>query len=313
MKLDAIPPELVHNIADFLDRQSEINALARCNGRLYAITNPYLYRKNAKFFHSDALAWAAKTGNIETAKKALQYGADPNASQKGEYVPLRWAVSQGHRDIVRLLIDGADANALGYLGKTPLLFAAQEGNESTFELLLERGADPFAKQDAVQLFTQRGVRIDYTDREGRTALSWAARKGHHELVQYLLKNGASVDAGDIWGHTPAIHAAMTGMTPIVETLLESGVDIECKAGDKRTMLSWAAVNGHVKTAEFLIERGADMEALDKDGRSPLVLVANAGSENMASLLIEKGANVNSHYGRGSPLSLAAARGHVRMV
>ncbi|EGR47799.1 uncharacterized protein TRIREDRAFT_63653, partial [Trichoderma reesei QM6a] len=169
MKLDAIPPELLTTIADFSSTHRDTNALARCSSRLHAILNPLLYRQNAKSSHSDALAWAARTGNMATANKALAYGADPNASKRGEFGALRWAVAQGHLDIVRLLLEhgaslrdsmlivtaagrgfddiarllldnGADVNALGYLGKTPLLFAAHEGNERTFDLLLRRGA-----------------------------------------------------------------------------------------------------------------------------------------------------------------------------
>ncbi|PTB78265.1 ankyrin, partial [Trichoderma longibrachiatum ATCC 18648] len=170
MKLDTIPPELLTTIADFLPQHRDTNALARCSSRFHAIINPQLYRQNARSSRSDALAWAARTGTMATVKIALAYGADPNASQqRGEFSALRWAVAQGHRDIAQLLIDhgaslkdsmlmvtaarhtsddivrllldnGADINALGYLGKTPLLFAAQEGNESTFDLLLTRGA-----------------------------------------------------------------------------------------------------------------------------------------------------------------------------
>ncbi|PTB69775.1 ankyrin, partial [Trichoderma citrinoviride] len=179
MNLDAIPPELLTTIADFLPAQRDTNALARCSSRLHAILDPLLYRQNIKSSRSDALAWAAKTGNIQTVRKALSYGADPNNNhnnassssppKRGDFGALRWAVAQGHLDIVRLLVErgaslgdsmlvvtaarhgfddilsllldhGADVDALGYLGKTPLLFAAQEGNESTFDLLLRRGA-----------------------------------------------------------------------------------------------------------------------------------------------------------------------------
>jgi hypothetical protein len=55
---------------------------------------------------------------------------------------LQEAVSRGHIDIVRLLLDKADVNAPGQFGKTPLKSAIERDDYGTMQLLLRNGARP---------------------------------------------------------------------------------------------------------------------------------------------------------------------------
>ncbi|PTB39043.1 hypothetical protein M441DRAFT_98329, partial [Trichoderma asperellum CBS 433.97] len=169
MGLGAVPPELILNIARFLHLRRDVNALARVNQYLYAILDPVLYHGSAKRLSGYVLQWATRNDSVQTVKKALQYGAYPNAVEIGENCALRFAVEHGHLAIVKLLLDhgaiirdpmilgtaalhgfdeitkllldhGASPNAVACQGKTPLLLAAQKGSETTFALLLQRGA-----------------------------------------------------------------------------------------------------------------------------------------------------------------------------
>ena len=79
----------------------------------------------------------------------LNAGADPNMEdlEKGYGVsPLRGASSNGHKDVVRLLLDyGAKPNlASGDHGLTALHIAVLHGHNDVVELLLDGGADPNA-------------------------------------------------------------------------------------------------------------------------------------------------------------------------
>ena len=66
---------------------------------------------------------------------------------------------------------GAKVNTESMYGYTPLIIAAWHGNTSAVEMLLEEGADAFAK--------------DSTD---MTSLHWAASHEHPEIVKLLLKD-----------------------------------------------------------------------------------------------------------------------------
>ena len=73
-------------------------------------------------------SWNIKS-TIETAKKAINDGADVNAKTKKGYTPLYWSAYSGQKEIVQLLIaKGADVNAKNKYGDTPLDVAINFGN-----------------------------------------------------------------------------------------------------------------------------------------------------------------------------------------
>ncbi|EPE08548.1 ankyrin repeat protein [Ophiostoma piceae UAMH 11346] len=72
----------------------------------------------------------------------------------------------GHHSIVKLLLDrGANAEAEDEDGRTPLLWAAENGHEAV-------------------------------DRSGQTPLLWAAENGHGAVIRLLLDRGANIEAED---------------------------------------------------------------------------------------------------------------------
>ena len=100
--------------------------------------------------------------------------------------------------------------------------------------------------------------INATDSFGRTALEWAALRGHEDVVGILLRQkNAKVDTANIEdGRTPLWWAAERGHSGVVKLLLErddvnpNGSTPECK----RTPLGWAAWNGHGGVVKLLLER-----------------------------------------------------------
>jgi len=62
--------------------------------------------------------------------------------------PLHWAAEQGHTDLVLFLLDhGAGVDDRSDGGETPLMRASWMGHGQIVQLLLARGADPYAVCD----------------------------------------------------------------------------------------------------------------------------------------------------------------------
>jgi len=88
---------------------------------------------------------AVKTGNIEAVKQHLDAGADVNAKGKYGRTPLHYAATRGLKKIIELLIArGADVNTKievgDYKGQTPLDGAIQWDRTETAALLRKHGA-----------------------------------------------------------------------------------------------------------------------------------------------------------------------------
>lgn len=107
------------------------------------------------------------------------------------------------------------------------------------------------------------------DRAGYTALHYAARAGHHDVVQYLLEEGAPVDATTSSGNATSLHkAAVAGHLHIVKTLVSCGADGRLQDVDGETPLHKAAAKGYTEVLEFLLHTfpGAS-DIRDRHGRT----------------------------------------------
>jgi len=125
------------------------------------------------------------------------------------------------------------------------------------------------------------------DRTGRTALTWAAYKGHEQVVKVLLK---------------------------LEDVKPNCVDIKCGLEP----LSWVARSGHEGVAKILLQR-KDVnpdQAGTSDGRTPLILAVQGGHEGIVKMLLER-EDVNPDRADTesgmTPLSWAAMCGHEWVV
>jgi len=216
-----------------------------------------------------------------------------------------------------------DVNQRDSMGLTPLMWAARCGGEEVVKLLLRKHAEP-----------------DMPDTEyGRTALSWAAGRGHGGVVRLFLSsrfiNSGSIgprlgktqrvmgvlfgrkyvnpDRPDNYGRTPLSWAARYGRDESVGLLLErEGVSPDRPDNDGQTPLSLAARNGHDGVVKLLLKQEAvSPNRPDNRGQTPLLWAARNGNDGVVKLLLERedvSPNGPDDGGR-TPLSWAAYNGH----
>jgi uncharacterized protein len=115
-----------------------------------------------------ALHFPAFFGGVACSGVLLERGADVDAHGRGWMTgtPLNSAAAGRHADVARLLLErGADPNARQGSGWTPLHSAAHNADPDMVALLLAHGADPAATND-----------------DGATVLSMAEQSGDQDVI-----------------------------------------------------------------------------------------------------------------------------------
>ena len=117
--------------------------------------------------------------------------------------------------------------------------AVEEGNIKKVASLLGAGIEPNSK-----------------DKYDNTALHYASKKGHSEIVKLLLEKGANVNAQDNdIGYTVLHRASMAGHLEVAKLLLDKGANINAQDIFSETALHLATVSGHLEVVKLLFEKG----------------------------------------------------------
>lgn len=164
------------------------------------------------WYHTPELPWdqyyqgplhrAASNGDIESMKRLLKDGTNPNVLDSSQATPLHIATENGNAELVQLLLEnGARPDVIDAFAATPLFIAARDG-----------------KLEIVQLLLKHGAPHNVADSTGCTPLHMAAANRHLEVVQALLAAGATNVAGR--GQLSALSYAKT--PEIYNALVNSG-------------------------------------------------------------------------------------------
>ena len=119
---------------------------------------------------------ACKDGYTELVKLLAQSGrVNVNLTSSYGYTPLFVSSCNGHVDVVQFLLSypffnpPIDVNQADHTGYVPLLIASRNGHVAVVKLLLE----------------QKSCDIIHASRYGSTALFWAEKNKHHEVVKAI--------------------------------------------------------------------------------------------------------------------------------
>lgn len=171
---------------------------------------------------------------------------------------------------------GADIEAKGFAGQTPLHFAAK-GHSKIVKVLLQQGANVEAKDqdqrtplikaipssnDSIELLLNYDADLTIVDRLGNTPLHFAARLERWGILETLINLGCDVNAKNDAGETP-LHLAVPMSFRCTEILLNSGADVDPLNKQKRAPLHFASTRyTDEKIPQLLLSRGADMYRRD---------------------------------------------------
>jgi len=247
---------------------------------------------------------AARRGNLADVRVLLANHANPNAKESnGGQTALMWALSERQSAVVEELIKGgADVHAGSKTGFTPLMFAAQQGDEDSARILLRAGAKP----------------NDAQPKTGLTALMIASAMAHAKAVDVLLDKGADPNLADTNGYT-SLHrvvrdsdyginlAAKDDILTIVKSLLKHGANPNVRLSQDKEKAAEEIKNGNVA-----IEGKRTAVTVDEiilQGATPLFLAAEVNNLDVIKALVDAGADPLIATERGTtPLMMAAGAG-----
>jgi ankyrin repeat protein len=234
------------------------------------------------------LMFAAREGDIESARLLVAAGAQVNATDGDGKDSLGLAIFNGSYEVASFLIDNhANVNQADAQRFTPLFWAVDRRNMETapnfpwvvttdplplITKLLDAGANP----NAIINNTPRARMRDGTPRiVFATALMRAAFSGDIALVKLLLSRGADPKIVSRDNETVLMAAGGTGFIPgyskgrtpaerleVVKLLIDLGIDVNAADDYGITALMVAANIGDVPTIQYMIDKGADLGAYD---------------------------------------------------
>ncbi|XP_042226238.1 ankyrin-3-like isoform X2 [Homarus americanus] len=215
--------------------------------------------------NESALHLAADNGNLEAVKWLVRMGLSLDQKDRKDFTPDDYALQEGHKEVVAFLRQVV-------LQQDKFLDAATEGLLKVTENLVN---------DGVYLDCRR-----HSDKFGRTALHYAARNGHLEIVRFLLSRGGDPEAEDNFGNTAVHWAAEGGHVHILKVLRDNNCDLSPTNNFQNTPLHCAA-RGMIKSLgalKWLLDQGVTLRLKNKDGCLAVDVAKNVGNIEAESLI-----------------------------
>ena len=263
-----------------------------------------------------AVAAAPDDANNEVVVAGLVGGGS------GGLTPLVFAAREGDLDSARVLIDaGADVNQVTEYGWTPLLVASNNRNYKLGAYLMDHGAKPnIANKDG---WTPLYLATDNRNIEGGDYPVPKPDMDHLEYITRLLDHGADVNFRGIkqntlsrtiftmqWffepGVTAFVRAAQSSDVALMKLLLARGADPKIASEFADTALTASAgigwvegvtyersVKENLEAVRMLLDLGLDPNWANKDGRTPLMGAAHKGRNDVIQLLVDRGAKLDT--------------------
>ncbi|HEY2383913.1 MAG TPA: ankyrin repeat domain-containing protein [Terriglobia bacterium] len=249
---------------------------------------------------------------------AANQPAEQNAS--GFLSPLMFAAREGDLESAKMLVAaGAEVNVRDGDGKDALGLAIFNGGYDVASFLIDNHAN--VNQPDSQNFTPLFWAVDRRNMETAPNFPWVVTTDPMPLIRKLLDAGANVNF--VVNNTPrarmrdgtprivfataVMRAAFSGDVELVKLLVDHGADTKIVSKDEETVLMAACGTGFIpgyskgrtpaerlETVKVLINLGQDVNAADNYGITPLMVAANLGDVPIIQWLIDKGADLGAY-------------------
>ena len=227
---------------------------------------------------STALLFAARVGDLESARLLLDAGAAVNDKLADGTSALLLATHSGHGRLAELLLErGANPN-LAESGYAPLHAAVLVGDRSLVAALLAHKANPNLRQTKGNPVRRTGEDLVLPNSLiGATPYYLAARFGEVEMMQMLIEAGADPKLRTADGTSPLMTAAGLGWALPMN---RRGVDITSKKSAWLGQTAEEAIN--LRAVQTALRFDQDVNAVNSLGETALLAPSPRGSRTSPS-------------------------------
>ncbi|KAL8883191.1 MAG: hypothetical protein Q9192_007373, partial [Flavoplaca navasiana] len=242
---------------------------------------------------------------------------------------LMLAASQGHQDVVALLIKKqADIHVASVTGKTALDEAIEAGFMQIAGLLLSKMTEEERSEYYLRVANRQvrqtvqgsatGEKVPdlvyksakQVDEDKLYRLHNAVVLGEMNAVSFLLsQDSTDIDAYSRSGKKPLMLAALNNHGEVIQLLLKHGADINSTSTKGWTTLMHSVREGNRAVVQQLIDLGADVNHLSPDRWTALAEATYQGHRDITALLLQQGADTESRSAHDyTPLMYASYKG-----
>jgi len=175
-------------------------------------------------------------------------------------------------------------------------------------IIAAKSGDP----ERVKQLLSRGIAVNATDENLRTALHYASEEGHMQIVKILASHWANFNHVDRFGRT-ALHATFQRSTNkhlrcLLKFFVSKGLSPSLKDASGNSILHIASVSGNKRGIQLSVELGINIHARNSRGETPIISAGTKCRDEAAlQLLIDLGANVKDKDRNGATLLHKAAK------
>ncbi|XP_046343526.2 serine/threonine-protein phosphatase 6 regulatory ankyrin repeat subunit B-like isoform X2 [Haliotis rufescens] len=240
--------------------------------------------------------YAAVNGDSDVFRLLVSRGSDLSLEDDYSNSVFHLGCIGGNRTIVKDLLQKADKNSQGNLGRTGIMKSAWAGNADVFKLLVSKKVD-----------------LKTVDDNNDTILHLASQGGNCSIVEYLIEKQFDINCRGKNDFTTVMSAVWSGKKDAFELLSSKQDSMSVYNVYRDTILHLACEGGNISIVQSLLLR-IDVNIRGKNGRTPVMAAAVAGNKDVFDLLISKEADLTlTDDNKNNILHLACQGGNTFII